>query len=194
MSNSKYDYVAIRAEFVQAVPEISLRELARKHGMPGWSALSLQAKKGDWAGEREKFQRTLADREISAITSAIATKRASIIADGLDVIRAAIFKMAADMQDHWVVDPTDPKHRIFVPGIVITPDGLSKLLDRVLTMTGSASVITENRNVDLTPELPLPPEVARLLADIAGERSAGARPMGRAALPSAPGSREGRVS
>ena len=184
MSNTKYDYVALKAEYVQATPEISIRALAEKHGMKGWSALNAQANKGNWREERLRFQRTLAEKEIETVTSRISSKRAVIIADALDVIHAAIFKMAADMQDHWVADPKDPKHQVFVPGVVITPDSLSKLLDRLLTMTGSASVITENRNVDIPTE-PLPPDVARLIAEIAGERAANARPVGRSALPGA---------
>lgn len=183
--STKYDYGALRTEYVQAVPRISYRALAEKHGMPGWSALSSMARKEDWDAEREAFQRTLITKEIEAVTDAIVKKRATITADALDVIHAAVFKMASDMTDHWVTDPVDPKNRAFVPGIIITPDSLSKLLDRLLTLTGSASVITETRNVDLTPVELLPPDIARLIADVAGERAADARPVGRSALPGA---------
>ena len=185
MSNTKYDYIALKAEFVQAVPEISIRALAEKHGMKGWSALNAQAVKGHWREEREKFQKTLAQKEIETVTSSTANKRAVIIADALDVIHAAIFKMAQDMQDHWATDPNNAQTRVFVPGITITPDSLSKLLDRLLTMTGSASVITESRNVDIPGPDALPPDVARLIAEIAGSRAADARPVGRSALPGA---------
>src|SRR6476660_2063402 len=124
MSNIKYDYVALKAEYVQAVPRISIRELAARHGMP-WSALNAQKNKHDWDDDREKFQKALAVKEIESVTDSIVKKRAVIVADALDVIHAAVFKMAADMQDHWVTDPEHPSTRVFVPGIVVTPDGMT---------------------------------------------------------------------
>jgi hypothetical protein len=180
-ANTKYDYEALHDEFVQG-GEISIRGLAEKHGIKTWSALHVQAAKHDWRGDRERYQRSLTEKTLEKTSSVIAGKRATITVDALDVIHAAIFKMAADMQDHWVQDPENPRSRVFVPGIVITPDSLSKLLDRLLTLTGSASVITESRNIDLTPDLP--PDIARLIADVAASRGSATRPMGQAALPS----------
>lgn len=178
---TKYDYTAIHEDYVQG-PEISVRELAKKHGLRGWSTLNAQIVRHDWRADRLRYQHSLTEKTLEKTSAIIATKRATITVDALDVIHAAIFKMAADMQDHWAADPDNPRNRIFVPGIVITPDALSKLLDRLLTLTGSASIITESRNIDLTPDLP--PDVARLLADVARNRGTASRPMGQAALPS----------
>lgn len=180
-AGTKYDYQALHDEFVQG-PEISVRGLAEKHGIKSWSTLHVQVNKNDWRGDRERYQRSLQAKTLEKTSSVIATKRATITVDALDVIHAAIFKMASDMQDHWVADPENPRNRIFVPGIVITPDSLSKLLDRLLTLTGSASVITESRNIDLTPDLP--PDIARLLADVSRGRGTASQPVGQAALPS----------
>lgn len=193
MSQTRYDYEALKAEYVTG-PDISIRALARKHEIKSWSALQAQANKGkeqglDWDSEKERYQRTLAEKTLQTVTTALATKKAQIIADALDVIHAAIFKMAGDMRDHWVADPQNPSARVFVPGIVITPDSLAKLLDRFLTLTGNPSTISENRNIglDLTPDLP--PDIAQLIAEVAGGRAANARPVGRSALPGAKSAR-----
>ena len=187
-STTKYDYETIRREYVQG-PEISVRALAAKHGIKSFSALQVQMDRNNWRQEREIYQKGLETKTLTTTAGIIAQKRAEITVDALNLIHAAIFKMAADMQDRWETDPEHPSTRVFVPGQAITPDGISKLLDRLLTLTGSASVITEQRTVDLTPVEQLPPDVARLLADIAGERRADPGAMGRSALPSAKAAR-----
>jgi len=187
MSQTKYDYEVIRNEFVQG-PEISIRALAERHGIKSWSTLNAQAIKGkesglDWYSERGRFQRSLTEKTLTTMASTIATKKATITIDALDVIHAAIFKMAADMQDRWATDPKNASNRIFLPGIIVTPDSLAKLLDRLLTLTGNPSQISENRNIGIDLTEQLPPDVARVIADIAATRGTASRSMGRAALP-----------
>jgi hypothetical protein len=87
--------------------------------------------------------------------------------------------MGLDLQDRVLGDGT------VVPGMQVTPSDMAKLLDRLMPLIGQPNNINENRNlgIDLTNDLP--PDVARLLADVAGERGTDTGTVGRASLPGA---------
>lgn len=188
MSNSKHDYGALEKEYIEGPDDLTPRKMAERDGA-SYSAYYMQARKRGWEAKRAAFRTKVAAKSLELVTDRIAIKAAAIKDDALQVIHAAVLKMASDMTDHWVTDPVDPKHRIFVPGIVITPNDLAKLIDKLLLLTGNPTQISENRNfgIELSPDLP--PDVLGLIADLAGERGTSTRSVGRASLPGARASR-----
>lgn len=168
----------IELEWVTGPDELSLRELARRHEA-SFSYIAKRARDDGWEQKRQAFRDREMSKAVTALTDTLAVKVAKVKGDALEVIHAAILKMGLDLRDRVLSDGT------VVPGQVITPSDVSKLIASFQTLTGQASAITENRNLGITLNDDLPPEVARLLADIAGERGTNTRPVGRAALPGA---------
>lgn len=177
---SNIDYDAIELEYIQGPDELSIRQLAKNHGIASWSAVSSQANKREWKRKRAEFRHQLSAKVITAIVDQRAEKVAEIQTAALDVILAAIYKMASDMTDKDFTGPDGKRYT--VPGIVITPSDLAKLIDKVQVIGGQPSSIEEHRNLglDLTA---LPADVLSGLARVATERGADAGPVGRAALP-----------
>lgn len=181
--SAKWDYEALEQEYIEGPDDLTPRKMAERDGA-SFAAYYAQFRKRDWARKRAEYREKLHVKTVEKLTDTVAMKVVQMRADALDVIHAAFFKMAADIQDRWVTDP-ETGARVFVPGVKVTPDGLAKLLDRFQALTGNPTTISENRNlgIDLTAQQ-LPPDVARALADLAGERGTQSGPVGRAALPS----------
>lgn len=182
--SAKHDYAALELEYIEGPDELTPRKMASRDGA-SFSAYYEQYRKRDWERKRAEYRSRLHTKTVEKLTDTIAMKVTQMRSDALDVIHAAFFKMASDIQDRWVTDP-ETGARVFVPGVKVTPDGLAKLLDRFQTLTGNPSAITENRNlgIDLT-DRQLPPDVARAIAELAGERGTQSGSVGRAALPGA---------
>lgn len=176
MSSRKYDYAALEREFVQDPNDISVRALAEKHGIP-WSGLNVQANKGNWRQKREDFKRQAMSKAVERASTDLAEKITEIRRDALDAIHAAIIKMGLDMQDRQLQDGR------FVPGQVITPSDVAKLIDKMLLLTGNPTSIGEERHIGVNLPSELPPELARLIADTATERGADTGTVGRSPLP-----------
>lgn len=183
---SKYDYAALEKLFIQTDPSVSVRQFAKDHDVP-WSAMNVQANKHEWRRKREEFHARATEKAIEVAGDRMGTKIMAIREDMLDVIHAATLKMASDMSDrsYQTLDAKGELVTITVPGQTVTPDHVSKLIDKFLLLTGNATKVTEERSqsahtIDFAG---LPPDLTRLVADIARERTAESRPVERPRLP-----------
>lgn len=176
--SSKYDYAALELEYIQGSDDLTVRKMAERDGA-SISAYYSQFRRRDWDRKRIEFRNSTSEKTLTVISDTIAFKAAQIKKDALDVIHAAVMKMGMDLADRKLSDGT------VIPGQIVTPGDLAKLIDKLLLLTGNPNAITENRNlgIDLSPGLD--PELARLIAEISGERGTATRNVGRAALPGA---------
>lgn len=184
---AKYDYPALELEYIQGPDDLTPRKMAERDGAP-FSAYYDQYRKHEWARKRAEYRAEQQTKVIAAITDATAEKVAAIKRDAFEVIHAAILKMGLDLQDRTVLDydhSTGKQYQRVIPGQTITANDVSKLIDKLLVLTGNPNTINESRNLnaDLTPQLP--PDVARLIAEVATERGSAAGGVGRATLPGA---------
>ncbi|HET9613268.1 MAG TPA: hypothetical protein VFP22_00530 [Candidatus Limnocylindrales bacterium] len=181
---TRYDYDALELEFVQGPDELSVRELAKRHGISAWSTVNAQAQKRNWKQKREDYRAKLSSKTLELLADKTAEEVLHIRSDFLKVLRAAILKMGSDMRDRTVTDydfKLGKQVERVVPGIQVTPSDIVKMITAMQTLTGQPSSITEERHlgIDLSG---LDPELLREVANLTYEPDAG--PARRAALPS----------
>lgn len=178
MSGPKFDKQELELEYVTGGDDVSIRELARRHEA-SFSYFAKLARDEGWEQKRKDYRTAAMEKTVAVLTDTLAVKVAQVKTDALEVIHAAILKMGLDLQDRKLSDGT------VVPGQTITASDMSKLLDRLMPLIGQPNNINENRNLGLDLTEQLPPDVARLLADVAGARGTQSGPVGRASLPGA---------
>jgi len=188
MPQKKYDYATMQHEYVTT--DISLRELAAKHGVKSASSVSAQQRRHGWDNLRARFKALENERTAEAVANQRAQKIAQVEADFLDVVHATILKMGVDLNDQWVTDEKSGQRK-FIQGQRVSPEGLTKLIDKFLVMTGNVT----NREAHLGISLPLtpdgiPPDILRELRKLALEKGAGAEPMGQSPLPGISGAKQ----
>lgn len=151
---TKYDYVALRDEYLHT-PGLSIRELAKRHGIPSFSSVAKRAREEDWDAKRREFERQIEDKSLAAIADKIASKKAVIQLDALEVIHAGILKMAEDMDDREpVMDGINIARDkqgeiIWRKAVRYGPTQVVQLIDKFLSLTGQPSQVTEQRNLNL---------------------------------------------
>jgi hypothetical protein len=151
------------------------------------SALVQYARRNGWDEMRSKYRVLEEEKSLEASAAKRARKVAEIEEDAFDVINAAIIKMGMDMEDRWVTDDVTGE-RVFIQGMKITPEALTRLLDKYLVMTGN---VTDRRaslglNInagDGTGSSGIPREVLRELRELAVAKGAGERSMGQSPIP-----------
>jgi len=181
VTKRKYDYQTLKQEYVAS--DISLRALAEKHGLQSNSNISMIAAREGWNAAREEF-RTLEQQRVSEV---LAEKRALKVAeieeDVLETIHAAVIQLALSLQDRVVDDPVSGSQK-FIPAQQVTPDGLTKLIDKFLVMSGQVTNREAHLGFNLTAGTDdIPRDVLRGLRKLATEQGAGQQPMGQSPLP-----------
>lgn len=170
MPTRSLDYIALMREFVTSPEEISVRELCRRHDIPNHSIVHAQAKKNDWVGKRIEYQDQQQDRTLAKI----ADRRAEILAREVDVrshaieaIDEAIQKMREDMTRTRIeMQNGEP---VEVPAMVITPNQLALLIDRLNVLFGRPANITEERSLGVSvASREATPEDLRRILDLTG--------------------------
>jgi hypothetical protein len=181
MGNRKYDYDTMKREYVTG--DESLRGLAERFGLATNSTVSVIAKNEDWEGARADYRKRLQEKEIDALAEKRAQKVAEIEQDTLETIHAAVIQLAISLQDRVVEDPVSGTKK-FIPAQQVTPDGLTKLIDKFLVMSGQVTNREAHLGFTLTASTEdIPREVLRDLRRLATEQGAGAGPMGQSPLP-----------
>lgn len=182
--NRKHDWDKLEAEYVSS--NISLRELARANGIEHHSLVMAQSKRREWARKREEFRMRAGERSFALMANDEARRRAreaQVRDNAIDAIDEAITKMRSDMQatrkvlrdNQWVDEPL----------VIIKPQDVALLLDRLNVLFGRPSTITEERNlgVSLSAAGALGPEVLRGIVEatrsIAGSSDAAVSPIPR---------------
>ena len=180
----KYDYETIRFEYLTS--EISLNQLAEKNEITK-SALVQYARRHGWDDARDKYRTLQDEKSIEAFASKRARKVAEMESDAFEVIHAAIIKMGIDMEDRFVTDP-ETGERVFIAGMKITPDSLTRLLDKYLVMTGNVTDRRASLGLNINAGGPgeasgIPREVLRELRELAVSKGAGEGSMGQSPIP-----------
>lgn len=191
MGRGKHNYAELEAEFIQTDLSVSIRGFAEMKGISAWSAVNAQALKHNWREKRQAFHDAANEKAIQVAGSDLGKKIAAVRVDAIDVIHASILKMGLDLQDREVED-YDPvkgvQYRRTIPGQTVTPSDVTKMINSLLLLTGQSTAITEERklvgHVDFNQ---LPPDLTRLIADVARERAAESRPVERPRLPGSRG-------
>lgn len=146
-----YTYGPIRDEYIQG--DITLSELARKHGIKSPSTLTRRAAKEGWDRARSEFRRQVENKSLEAVAEKRAAKIADIHMDSLTVIHAGILKLAEDMNSREPVFEGGQVLRdrdggiVYRPAVRYSPRDLATLIDKFLLLTGQPNEVTEERHL-----------------------------------------------
>lgn len=188
MAKRKYDYQTIKQEYV--VGDASLRQLAEKHGLATNSTLSDIARNEDWESARAEFRDAEQHKMVEAVAEKRAQKVAEIEGDILETIHASVIQLALSLQDRVVTDPTTGNQK-FIPAQQVTPDGLTKLIDKFLVMSGQVTNREAHLGINFNATTDdIPRDVLRGLRRLAQEQGAGGSTMGQSPLPRIEGTKQ----
>ena len=186
---TKHDYDAMRHEYLTT--DVSYRGLAEKYGA-AHSVIAVYGRRHGWDEARGKYRVMQEEKSLQTFADRRAKKIADMEADAFDVIHAAILKMGIDMEDRWITDEVTGERR-FIQGMQITPEALTRLLDKYLVMTGNVTDRRANLGLNVavgSGDSGIPREVLRELRDLAVAKGAGTRPMGQSPLPRIAGAKQ----
>jgi len=176
MSRQQHDYDALRKEYVST--DISIRELCRKHDIKSWSTVNARKKSEEWDLLREAYKKQLIEGEVGSLVQARLKTISDIHEELLLAIRAGVRNYISSVTAETGKDPAQQ----------VSARDLMGLIDKFLLLSGSTPHRTESRSVDAhTFSLDgiladAPPKLLRELAELAGERGAGAQSVGRGPL------------
>jgi hypothetical protein len=147
--NRKYDYDKLEFEYIQG--DMSLRELADSAGMSSHSMIMEASVKRGWKQKREEFRSRASSKAVSLLADDEGrriAKEVRVRDNAIDAIDEAITKMRSDMKQ------TVSRERNGVwreePLVVIRPQDVAILIDRLQVLFGKPSSITEERNLGLS--------------------------------------------
>ena len=147
--NRKFDYDMIERDYISG--EMGLRELARMHGINNHSLITYQSKKRDWVRKREDFRSKAADKAVTLMATAEGRRLAreeQVRDNAIDAIDEAITKMRSDMTKTRMVMRNG--EYVEEPMVVIRPQDLAVLIDRLNVLFGRPSSISEDRNLGVS--------------------------------------------
>ena len=151
----KVDPVVLEREFVTT--DISIRELAKKHGM-SWSAIATRARKQDaagltWYDKKSAFSESVAMKSYDKTAEKFAAEDANIREELILVHRATIHAYAQQLREGK---------------IVVTPKDAVGATSALLLMLGEATSRTETTTI--VDSSSLKPDELRRLAEFARAR------------------------
>lgn len=147
--NKQHDWKALETEFIQG--DMGQRELARMHDITNYSLVTAQARKHEWVRKRTEYRAQTEDRTIYRMADDEAKRRVRELRvrdNAIEAIDEAISKMRADMKatrkvfkdDKWVDEPL----------VVIRPQDMAMLIDRLQVLFGKPTAITEERQLGIS--------------------------------------------
>jgi hypothetical protein len=181
--NKRYDYKALERQYVMG--DMSLRELAETNGITAHSLVMEKSKANDWVRKREEYRNRADDKAMEILASDEGrriAKEVRVRENAIDAIDEAISKMRADMQrttmrmkdGNWVEEPL----------VVIKPNDIAILIDRLQVLFGKPSNITEERSLGIH-AIGNDPDFLAALVEATRGRGAPAGDMGGSPLPRA---------
>jgi len=147
--NAKNDYVLLEREYITG--DMSLRELSRRHGITNHSLITVQARKREWARKRGEYQVGSSNKAIIYMADQEGARRARearVRDNAIDAIDEAITKMRSDMTKTRMVMRNG--EYVEEPMVVIRPQDLAILIDRLNVLFGRPSSINEDRNLGVS--------------------------------------------
>lgn len=147
--NRKWDYDKLELEYIQGT--MSLRELAESAGMSTHSMIMEASQKGGWVKKREEYQARASQKALTLLADDEGRRIAKEVAvrdNAIDAIDEAISKMRSDMKQ-TVLRERNGQWRE-EPLVVIRPQDVAQLIDRLQVLFGKPSSITEERNLGIS--------------------------------------------
>jgi hypothetical protein len=168
MSRAVHDYETLEREYIST--DVSIRELAAKHGIRSFSTVNVQKQKRDWDRKREEYRALVAAQDIETLVMARMKTIAEIHDELLYAVRAAIRRFISDLSKDQTVSARD----------------VMGLIDKFLLLTGQPTARTESKNLDVHDFGGLlrgaPDQLLGELAELARQNGAGAKSVGRGPL------------
>jgi transposase-like protein len=133
----KYDAKAVEMEFVTG--EVSIRELARRHGV-SFSSLAKHARDNDWQGKKVAYKSSLARRGYEAMAAEVASQEGQIREENIMIMRATLRVYAERLKNGEVpISAKDAMDAVRVLATLLTePEGVKD--DRTI-IEGSARTV-----------------------------------------------------
>lgn len=197
----KYDYRALRDQFLAAEPPISIGRLCDLNDIPQTRRSSIQRRaiQEEWLELRDK-RMALSDQKVIEQLSGREAKRRlrrmEVEDNAIEAIDEAISKMRADMKRvKWEKNPNTEEYEL-VPAVTYRPEQVVQLMDRIKGLfdgTGpspepEAQKVALGLNLNLDGGNPEHRAVAAKLIDAArGDGRPAQRAAGASPLPTAPG-------
>jgi hypothetical protein len=176
--NRKHDYPALEREYIAG--DMSIRELARRHGIFNASLVHVQARKGDWVTKRAEYRRRAQHKTMERLADGDARRAArelEVRDHAIEVIDQALTRLSEDMTATHVVE-RDGRQTV-EPLVRVTPKDVALLLDRFTVLFNRPAATSSHHldiNIDAGTEIAIDLDALRQLGEIARERSRGARP------------------
>ena len=181
--NKKWDYDALELEYIQG--DMGLRELADSVGMSTHSMIMEASKKRGWAKKREEFRNRSQNKALSLLADDEGkriAKEARVRDNAIDAIDEAIGRMREDLKRTvrrerggvWADEPL----------IVIRPQDVAQLIDRLQVLFGKPSTINEERSLGINLSAASDdPDFLRALVEASRGRGADAGSVASSPLP-----------
>jgi hypothetical protein len=198
---AKYDYRTMKDEYV-ASDDLSIRDLAIRHGVQSISSVQRMARIQGWEALRQKRQAKGDEKMVEKMADREAARRArrtEVLDNALEAIDEAIGKLRTDMKATKKVRDPETNQWTTEPVVRYRPAEVVQLMDRIQGLFGDMApkepTQTEGRFFGLTANLDgADPEQLRVIAGLAGiassqTRDAEPRRVGDSPLPSSPGPR-----
>lgn len=198
----KYDYPALKLQFLDANPPISIDELCRRNGIPESRATSIarKAREEGWVELRDK-RLTLTDQQVveqlAERSARRQLRRMQVEDNAIDAIDEAIYKLRADMKRTKLEKNPETGEYDEVPVVTYRPEQVVQLMDRIKELFGGLPAAPENPGGQNLTQINFgsfdgndPAHRALAAEVIAATRPVGGATRGRASaspLPDAPG-------
>lgn len=160
--NRKFDWKAIEQQYITG--DMSLRELARMNGIVNHSLVMAQSQRNEWNRKRVDYRSQRLDKTITYMADDEArriAREARVRDNAIEAIDEAI----SVMRDQMKMTRSVMRGGEFVdePMVIIRPQDVALLIDRLNVLFGRPSNITEERSlgVNLSAGGTLGPDILR---------------------------------
>lgn len=181
--NRKWDYDALELEYVQG--DMGLRELAESHGMSTHSMVMDASRKRHWAQKREDYRNRAQSKALAGLADDEGRrilKEAKVRDNAIDAIDEAITKMRSDMKQTVLRERNGIWRE--EPVVIIRPQDVAQLIDRLQVLFGKPSTISEERNLGISlSSTGNDPDFLRALVEASRGRGADPGDVARSPLP-----------
>jgi hypothetical protein len=186
--NKKWDWAVIELQYVQG--DMSLRDLARENGISNHSSVMRHSKSGEWPRKREEYRETTVGRAVTVLAKRNGEALASEV-EVRDNAVHAIDEMVTRLREDLTKTKKVMRDGVWVeePLVVVRPNDVAMLIDRMQILFNKPSLITEERSVGALFSTDDPELLARLVDATAGVGLDGGATTS-SPLPSAPGAGE----
>jgi hypothetical protein len=133
---------------------MSLRELARMHGIRNHSLVTVQARNREWVRKRDEYRTGAADKAVVYMADQEGARRARearVRDNAIDAIDEAITKLRTDMKETVKSIASDGTVTdTGVPLMQLKPSDIALLIDRLQVLFGRPSTISEERSLGIS--------------------------------------------